>query len=132
MRKFRQRFGYIERRLAERGKAPKDATIEEMEALWQEAKRVIEVRQLFELRIVRQRLRLQKMIWGFDDMELLPLRFRGGGQQVGGHVFGAFDGEQMVGFCFAIPGVKPVGGRICTATCSGCCRSIATRASEGS
>ena len=29
---------------------------------------------------------------------------------MGGHVFGAFDGDRMVGFCFAIPGVKP-GGR---------------------
>jgi len=37
--KFRQRFGYIERKLVERGKKPSDATIEEMEALWQEAKR---------------------------------------------------------------------------------------------
>ena len=37
--KFRQRFGYIERKLAERGKKPADATVEEMEALWQEAKR---------------------------------------------------------------------------------------------
>jgi tetrapyrrole methylase family protein / MazG family protein len=37
--KFRERFGYIERRLAERGKKPEQSTIEEMEALWQEAKR---------------------------------------------------------------------------------------------
>ncbi len=36
--KFRRRFGYIERKLAERGKQPADATIQEMEALWQEAK----------------------------------------------------------------------------------------------
>jgi MazG family protein len=36
--KFRDRFGYIERKLAERGKKPVDASIEEMEALWQEAK----------------------------------------------------------------------------------------------
>jgi MazG family protein len=36
--KFRQRFGYIERKLAERGVKPADATLEEMEALWQEAK----------------------------------------------------------------------------------------------
>ena len=40
--KFRQRFGYIERKLAERGQKPGDATIEEMEALWQEAKRARE------------------------------------------------------------------------------------------
>jgi MazG family protein len=37
--KFRERFGYIERKLAERGKKPKDANLEEMEKLWQEAKR---------------------------------------------------------------------------------------------
>jgi MazG family protein len=38
--KFRERFGYIERKLAERGKKPADAGIAEMEALWQEAKQV--------------------------------------------------------------------------------------------
>ncbi len=36
--KFRERFGYIERKLAERGRRPQDSNIEEMEALWQEAK----------------------------------------------------------------------------------------------
>ncbi len=37
--KFRERFGYIERKLADRGKKLQDSNIEEMEALWQEAKR---------------------------------------------------------------------------------------------
>ena len=37
--KFRTRFGYIERKLAERGKKLQDSNIEEMEALWQEAKK---------------------------------------------------------------------------------------------
>jgi tetrapyrrole methylase family protein/MazG family protein len=37
--KFRQRFGHIEAKLAERGKKLEEATIEEMEALWQEAKK---------------------------------------------------------------------------------------------
>jgi MazG family protein len=37
--KFRERFGYIERKLREQGKSLKEATIGEMEALWQEAKR---------------------------------------------------------------------------------------------
>lgn len=36
--KFRDRFGYVEARLAEQGRPLKEATIEEMEALWQEAK----------------------------------------------------------------------------------------------
>jgi MazG family protein len=37
--KFRARFGYVEARLAAQGKQLKDSNIEEMEALWQEAKR---------------------------------------------------------------------------------------------
>jgi MazG family protein len=37
--KFRERFAHIERRLAERGRTPQESTIEEMEELWQEAKR---------------------------------------------------------------------------------------------
>jgi MazG family protein len=37
--KFRRRFGYIERKLAELGKTPKDATLAEMDALWEESKR---------------------------------------------------------------------------------------------
>lgn len=36
--KFRQRFAYIERRLRERGRDMQAVTLEEMEALWQEAK----------------------------------------------------------------------------------------------
>lgn len=37
-RKFRDRFGYVERSLNSAGKAPAEATLEEMEALWQESK----------------------------------------------------------------------------------------------
>ena len=37
--KFRSRFGYIERKLAERGQKLQDSNIQEMEALWQEAKK---------------------------------------------------------------------------------------------
>lgn len=36
--KFRARFGFIERRLAEAGRTPSDASLDEMEALWQAAK----------------------------------------------------------------------------------------------
>jgi MazG family protein len=37
--KFRRRWGHIESRLRERGKKPEESTVDEMEALWQEAKR---------------------------------------------------------------------------------------------
>ena len=36
--KFRRRFGYVEQRLSEQEKSPEAASLEEMEALWQEAK----------------------------------------------------------------------------------------------
>ncbi len=36
--KFRRRFAYIERRLAERGRTPAQSTLEEMDSLWEEAK----------------------------------------------------------------------------------------------
>jgi len=38
--RFRDRFHHIERRLAERGIKPSDATLEEMDALWEEAKAI--------------------------------------------------------------------------------------------
>ncbi len=53
---------------------------------------------------------LQKRIWRFDDIELLPLRLFVVATKVGGQAFGAFDGEEMIGFCLAIPGLK-AGGR---------------------
>ncbi|MET0753308.1 MAG: MazG nucleotide pyrophosphohydrolase domain-containing protein, partial [Pyrinomonadaceae bacterium] len=37
-RKFRGRFGFIEKRLKESGKIPEDSSLEEMDALWNEAK----------------------------------------------------------------------------------------------
>jgi len=36
--KFRRRFGFVERQLKQSGRSLRDATLEEMEALWQEAK----------------------------------------------------------------------------------------------
>jgi tetrapyrrole methylase family protein/MazG family protein len=38
-RKFRRRFQYVEERLRARGKRPADSSLEEMDALWDEAKR---------------------------------------------------------------------------------------------
>jgi MazG family protein len=40
LRRFEARFHHIEARLAERGKGPRDSTLQEMDALWDEAKRL--------------------------------------------------------------------------------------------
>jgi len=37
--KFRHRFGYIERKLGEQGKSAEEATLAQMDALWEESKR---------------------------------------------------------------------------------------------
>ncbi len=70
---------------------------------------LIEIRQLQRLEEFGDVIRLQQAIWGFADIELLPLRFLVVVSKVGGHVFGAFDGPEMIAFCFAIPGVKAGG-----------------------
>jgi predicted GNAT superfamily acetyltransferase len=67
----------------------------------------IEIRRLTRLSEYEHVVRLQREIWGYDDTDLLPLRFMVVATQVGGQVFGAFDGEKMIAFLAAIPGIKP-------------------------
>jgi len=54
-------------------------------------------------------VRLQQEIWGFKDVELLPLRLFVVATKIGGQAFGAFDGKRMVGFALSIPGLKAGG-----------------------
>ncbi len=70
----------------------------------------IEIRKLTSLEDYRAAVDLQRVIWGFDDVDLLPVRLFVVASKIGGHSFGAFDGARMVAFCLAIPGLKP-GGR---------------------
>ena len=72
---------------------------------------MIEVRPLSTPEEFAEAVRLQKEIWGFEDVDLLPLRLFVVATKVGGLSWGAFDGARMVGFCIAIPGLKP-GGRV--------------------
>lgn len=54
-------------------------------------------------------VQLQREIWGYADVELLPLRLFIVAEKIGGQVLGAFDGPRMVAFCLAIPGLKAGG-----------------------
>jgi predicted GNAT superfamily acetyltransferase len=49
---------------------------------------------------------LQRVIWKFADLEILPVRLFVTAVNVGGMALGAFDGDRMIGFCLAIPGMK--------------------------
>jgi predicted GNAT superfamily acetyltransferase len=49
---------------------------------------------------------LQKEVWNFDDLDIVPLRMFVVSEKIGGQVIGAFDGSQLVGFAFSIPGSR--------------------------
>lgn len=55
---------------------------------------------------MRAALALQREVWHFSDVELVPVRLFVVGEKIGGHVLGAFDGDQMVGFSYGIPGFR--------------------------
>ena len=56
---------------------------------------------------------LQKAIWGFAEVDLMPVRAFIVATKIGGQAFGAFHGGRMIGFSLAIP---DAGGAGCVAT----------------
>ncbi|MBI3681792.1 MAG: acetyltransferase [Acidobacteria bacterium] len=70
---------------------------------------MIEIRALATIPEFEEAVRLQKEIWGFEDIELLPRRLFVVANKVGGQTFGVFDGGRMVAFLISIPGLKPDG-----------------------
>jgi predicted GNAT superfamily acetyltransferase len=49
---------------------------------------------------------LQKEVWKFADVDLIPLRMFVVAAKIGGQVIGAFADEELVGFALAIPGMR--------------------------
>jgi predicted GNAT superfamily acetyltransferase len=49
---------------------------------------------------------LQKEVWNFADIDLIPLRMFVVSQKIGGQIIGAFSGGELVGFAFSIPGSR--------------------------
>jgi predicted GNAT superfamily acetyltransferase len=71
----------------------------------------LEIRQLTQIDEFAEAVRLQREIWGFEDVELLPLRLFIVASKIGGQVLGGFSERKMVAFSLCIPGLKP-GGRL--------------------
>jgi predicted GNAT superfamily acetyltransferase len=69
----------------------------------------IEIRQITQLEEFASVVGLQREIWGFDDVELLPQRLFVVADKIGGQVLGAFAHGKMVAFCLGIPGLKAGG-----------------------
>ncbi len=70
---------------------------------------MISVRTITEIGDLCEAVRLQKTIWGFEDLELLPVRMFVVAHRVGGQTMAAFDDGKMVGFLIAVPGIKTDG-----------------------
>jgi predicted GNAT superfamily acetyltransferase len=68
---------------------------------------MIDIRPLKQIAEFKQVVDLQRTVWGFAEVDLLPARLFVVADNVGGETLGAYDGERMVGFCLAIPGIKP-------------------------
>jgi len=64
------------------------------------------IRKCQSLEEMRACVALQKEVWNFADIELVPLRMFVVGEKIGGQVIGAFERGELVGFAFAIPGSR--------------------------
>jgi len=69
----------------------------------------IEVRALTTAAEFAQAVEVQKQVWGFDEIELVPVHLFNVASHIGGQTLGAFHGERMIGFLLAMPGLKPGG-----------------------
>lgn len=49
---------------------------------------------------------LQKEVWNFADVDLVPLRMFVVSHKIGGQIIGAFDGDTLAGFVFSVPGTR--------------------------
>ena len=65
----------------------------------------MEIRKIESLAEMREVERLQKEIWGVDDLEVYPALALKPQTEVGGILIGAFDEGRMVGFVFGFPGI---------------------------
>jgi predicted GNAT superfamily acetyltransferase len=64
------------------------------------------IRPLTEIAEFKQCVDLQRETWGMSDVELLPTRIYLVQNLIGGLVLGAFDGDRLIGFLNAMPGVR--------------------------
>jgi predicted GNAT superfamily acetyltransferase len=49
---------------------------------------------------------LQREVWQYPELDVVPRRMFVVGQAIGGHLFCAWAGDQLAGYAFAIPGMR--------------------------
>jgi len=67
----------------------------------------VEIRPLTTIDEFRRCVDLQVSVWGFDELDVMPLRFFVVASHIGGQVFGAFTPQrEMIGFLCALSGMR--------------------------
>ena len=64
------------------------------------------VRPITELSELEKCIDLQRAAWGLADIDTIPLRMLVTQNRVGGLVLGAFEGDRLIGFLNAMPGIR--------------------------
>jgi predicted GNAT superfamily acetyltransferase len=64
------------------------------------------IRQCHEIEEFQACVALQKEVWNFDDIDLVPLRMFVVSHKIGGQIIGAFAGDFLAGFVFSLPGTR--------------------------
>jgi predicted GNAT superfamily acetyltransferase len=64
------------------------------------------IRKCHQLDELRACVALQKEVWSLSDAELMPLRMFAVADKIGGQVIGGFQGDEMLGFALAVPGIR--------------------------
>jgi predicted GNAT superfamily acetyltransferase len=68
------------------------------------------IERLTDIQLLRECIEIQRKVWGFSDLDLLPLRSFVVSGRIGGQVFGAIDSEDnLLGFLTAVPGFRDEG-----------------------
>ena len=67
---------------------------------------MIEIRACTGIDEYQRCVELQREVWGFAEVELVPKDIIAAIAMAGGQVFGAFNGEEMIGFLLGFPGYQ--------------------------
>ncbi len=67
---------------------------------------MIEIRACTGIEEYQRCVELQREVWGFADVELVPKDIIAAIAMAGGQVFGAFNGKEMIGFLLGFPGYQ--------------------------
>lgn len=66
----------------------------------------IAIRRCSEIEEFRACVDMQKEVWNFADLDLIPLRLFVVAEKIGGQIIGAFQGSELVGFCLSLPATR--------------------------